>query len=181
MIVTDHKLMTKEDAAEWTIAADSFLHTVRMREGEHILWLGEDASPLLSKIAIEKARVITASPSASPFAEAQFDGVAGQLGIHFWDEGEDWLRKSFDLLKAGGRLVIDLAEEGALRHIEDIAYIKSLPYYWDLLREIGFETIFVQQVTARSTVEAIGQGWTELIETPELPIVVNRFIALKGC
>lgn len=181
MTVTDRKGFKKDSVLEWTISAESFLQTVRVQSGESILWIGETPSPLLTRIAVEQAAAITViSPSLFSSGEEQYDVAATQLGIHFLDGGEEWLRKSFNLLKPGGRLVIDLAEAATLQHAKGADYIKSLPDYWDLLREIGFETIFVQQITARSFAEAVEQGWTELFEDAAFPAVVNRFIVLKG-
>ncbi|KAB7705358.1 methyltransferase domain-containing protein [Bacillus aerolatus] len=182
MAVTDRKLIVKDEVLEWTISTESFLQTARVKQGERVFWIGELSSPLAARLTVEKANITAVSPSVNVKSaeKKQFDGVIAQTGIHFLDEGDEWLRKSFDLLKPGGRLVVDLAEAGTLQHVKGVTYGKSLPDYWDLLREAGFETIFVQQIAARSLVEVIGQGWTELAETTEFPAIVNRFIALKG-
>lgn len=180
MTVTDQKGFTKDHILEWTISASSFLKTASLQQGESVLWIGSATAPGLTGLMNEKAQITIISPSFFTSERSQFDVAAAQLGIHFLDKGEEWLRKSFNLLKPGGRLVIDLAEASALRSIEEKNYIKSLPDYWDLLREIGFEAIFVQQITVRSLSEAIEQGWTELTEKVPFPAVVNRFIALKG-
>ncbi|MEK4031147.1 hypothetical protein MKZ02_21815 [Pseudobacillus sp. FSL P4-0506] len=180
MTVTDQKGLAKDRILEWTISAESFLETASVQQNESILWIGSASTPSLTRWVSERAQITVISPSLFTSKKSQFDVAAAQLGIHFLDEGEEWLRKSFHLLKPGGRLIIDLAEAITLENIEGKNYIKSLPDYWDLLREIGFEAIFVQQITVRSLAEAMEQGWIELTERAMFPAVVNRFIALKG-
>ncbi|KMY53026.1 hypothetical protein AC623_02660 [Bacillus sp. FJAT-27231] len=180
MTVINQRKFTKESVLEWTVSAESFLQTMSVQPSERILWLGEALSPALTSLTTEKAEITTISPFLFTSNEEQFDVAAAQLDIHFLDEGEAWLRKSFHLLKPGGRLVIDLAETATLQHAKGARYVRNLPDYWDFLREIGFEAIFVQQITALSLAEAVEQGWTELIDGAAFPAAVNRFIVLKG-
>lgn len=179
MAVTDRKGVASDQVLGWTISSGSFLQTANIKQEENVLWIGDSLPPAI--IHANKARVVMASSAVFNSVKSGFDVAASQLGIHFLENGEEWLRQSFHLLNLGGRLVIDLAEPSALQQSADAKYIGSLPDYWDLLREIGFEAIFVQQIAVHSFLEAIEQGWAELEEEAPFPAAVNRFVALKGC
>lgn len=163
-----------DEQVEWTISGASFFDTANVKKGKNVLYIGEDVA-FLSKLA--KADV---SVTPSLLAERTFDGALTSLSLHKAEGVETLLKQIFTQLKSGGRLVADLAELDTLRRAGKFAYKKSLPDYWDLLREIGFEAIFVQQITACSREEVALQGWDELKKVKKFPIKVNRFVALKG-
>ncbi|WP_100403488.1 hypothetical protein [Bacillus sp. FJAT-42315] len=164
-----------DEQVEWTISGASFFDTANVKKGENVLYIGEDVA-FLSKLA--KADV---SVTPSFLAENRtFDGALTSLSLHKTEGVETLLKQIFTQLKPGGRLVADLAELDTLRRAGKFAYKKSLPDYWDLLREIGFEAIFVQQITACSREEVALQGWDELKKVKKFPVKVNRFVALKG-
>ncbi|WP_203363941.1 methyltransferase domain-containing protein [Bacillus sp. REN10] len=165
-----------DEKVEWTISGTSFFKTANVKAGEHVLYVGDDLS-FLARLAVIKANVTN-----FPQLEDQtFDSALTSLSIHKVEETEELLQRIFAQLKPGGRLVADFAEAETLRYAGEFAYTKSLPDYWDLLCQIGFEAIFVQQITACTIEEVALQGWEELLTIKKFPVKVNRFVALKGC
>ncbi|WP_338753251.1 class I SAM-dependent methyltransferase [Bacillus sp. FJAT-52991] len=164
-----------DEQVEWTISGTSFFDTANVQEGENVLYIGGNLA-FLSRLAAENVSVT----SSLPVEDQTFDSALTNLSLQKVEEAETVLKHIFAQLKPGGRLVADFAELETLRHAGEFAYKKSLPDYWDLLREIGFEAIFVQQITACTIEEVVLQGWEELVGTKKFPVKVNRFVALKG-
>ncbi|MGM7636715.1 hypothetical protein [Bacillus sp. Hm123] len=164
-----------DEQVVWTISGASFFDTANVKKGENVLYIGGNTA-LLSELAKANVNVTPALLAKN----RTFDIALTSLNLHKKEGVEILLKQIFAQLKPGGRLVADLAELDTLRQAGTFVYKKSLPDYWDLLREIGFEAIFVQQITACSREEVALQGWDELKKVKKLPVKVNRFVALKG-
>jgi hypothetical protein len=123
---------------------------------------------------------VIASPLGDVAEEKQVDALVTQLGLHQAEQPKELLSSAYVKLKPGGRLIADLAEEKVLRQSGDFPYQADLSDYWSLLQRVGFQTIYVQQISAGSLEEVIKQGWTELIGATEFPVAVYRFLAVKS-
>ncbi|WP_100330329.1 hypothetical protein [Bacillus xiapuensis] len=167
------------NAFEWTISGASFFETAAIQEGEKVLYIGE-ASSFAGDYQLERKDLTAISPEEHRLGASRYHAALAQLSLHRSDHAENLLKAVFAQLKPGGRFIADLAESETLRYGGPFVYKRNLPDYWDTLREVGFEAIFVQQISVYTEEEVILQGWDDLVGIKHFPVKVNRFVALRG-
>lgn len=161
---------------ELKITAGNLYETIQPQQGERIMIIG--GSETLAACCSDAGAIVLPAVVFSQIKKNKFDTVAAPLSIHKYAEGARWTAQAYDVLKEGGRFVVDFAEASSLSHTSEFPYMETLSGYWERLKEAGFTTILFQQLTAQNAREAILKGWTELVSS-EFPVTVNRFIAIK--
>ncbi len=161
---------------ELKITLGNLYNTIQPQQGERIMVIG--GSETLAARCSDAGAIVLPAAIFSQIKQNEFDTVAAPLSIHGYAEGAQWTAQAYDVLKVGGRFVVDFAEASSLPPASDFPYAETLPGYWERLKAVGFTTILFQQLTAQNAREAVLNGWTELM-LAEFPVIVNRFIAVK--